>query len=98
LPNSVRITTAAGVTYMEYLQVSGGGRYRAELDGAGAGDTLDFTTPAGDSTFDVIGPMPTFAGGESIVVYNLAATGATANAYVGENRGAWLYSPDTRAE
>jgi len=38
----------------------------------------------------VIGTMPTFAGGESIVIYNLAASGTTANAYVGDNRGAYL--------
>jgi MSHA biogenesis protein MshO len=96
LPNSIRLTAAAGVTYLEYLQMSGGGRYRAELDSAGAGDTIDFTTPAGDSTFDVIGPMPAFAGGESIVVYNLASSGAIANAYSGDNRAAWLSNTATR--
>ena len=96
LPNSIRVTSVAGVTYIEYLQTSGGARYRAELDSGGAGDTLDFTTPAGDSTFDVIGPMPAFAGGESIVVYNLAASGATANAYGGDNRAAWLSNTPTQ--
>ena len=30
LPNSVRITSAGNVTYLEYLQTSGGGRYRAD--------------------------------------------------------------------
>jgi MSHA biogenesis protein MshO len=44
----------------------------------------------------VIGTMPTFAGGEFIVIYNLAASGTTANAYVGDNRGAYLsYTPST---
>jgi len=88
LPNSIRITTAGGVTYLEYLQTSGGGRYRAQADSGGAGDILDFTTP--DSSFDVLGALPAFSGGESIVIYNLAASGTTANAYAGDNRG--LYS------
>jgi MSHA biogenesis protein MshO len=87
LSNSIRITTAGNVTYLEYLQGSGGGRYRAEKDSGGGGIPLDFTAPA--ASFDVIGTMPAFAGGESIVIYNLASSGTTANAYVGDNRGAY---------
>jgi MSHA biogenesis protein MshO len=91
LPNSIRITefpASSGILYLEYLQASGGARYRAEPDSAGAGNPLDFT--AADSSFDVVGTMPPFAGGESIVVYNLASSGATANAYTGDNREAYL--------
>jgi len=94
LANSIRITefpAASGIWYLEYLQSSGGGRYRTEKDSSGAGLPLDFTAPA--ASFDVIGAMPTFAGGESIVIYNLAASGTTANAYVGDNRAA--YSSNT---
>lgn len=91
LPNSVRITTAGNVTYLEYLQTSGGGRYRAETDSVGAGDILDFVAP--DASFDVIGSMPALAAGNSIVVYNLSATGSSANAYSGDNRAA--YSSNT---
>ena len=97
LPNSIRITcvpagcAAGSVYYLEYLQSSGGGRYRAQPDSSGAGDILDFT--AADASFDVIGTMPAFAGGESIVIYNLAPSGTTANAYVGDNRAA--YSSNT---
>lgn len=88
LPNSMRVTAAGGVTYLEYLQTSGGGRYRAEVDSSGAGNILDFIDPLGDSSFDVIGTMPSFAGGEAIVVYNLNSDPAitTANAYFGDNR------------
>lgn len=99
LPNSIRTKSAGGVEYIEFLQTSGGGRYRAEVDSGGAGNILDFA--AADTTFDVIGAMPTFSGGESIVVYNLTAeettgggcAGATvattsANAYSGDNRQA----------
>src|SRR5215210_3821295 len=66
LPNSIRITTVAGVTYLEYLQTSGGARYRAQADSVGAGNILDFTVA--DASFDVLGTMPTFAVGDSIVI------------------------------
>src|SRR6185295_5257604 len=45
------------------------------------------------ATFDVIGPMPSLSAGNSIVVYNLAASGGTANAYAGDNRAS--YSSNT---
>src|SRR5207247_9769103 len=95
LSNSIRTTTVSGVLYLEYLQSSGGGRYRAENtnDPLNPGDPLDFTNPLGDSSFDVIGTMPTLAAGDSIVIYNLASSGTTANAYVGDNRGAYLSKP-----
>jgi MSHA biogenesis protein MshO len=91
LPNSIRITSAGNVTYLEYLQTSGGGRYRAEPDSSGTGNILDFVTA--DVSFDVIGTMPSLAAGNSIVIYNLSPTGSIANAYSGDNRGA--YSSNT---
>ncbi|MGQ0546252.1 MAG: prepilin-type N-terminal cleavage/methylation domain-containing protein [Betaproteobacteria bacterium] len=93
LPNSIRIVESppgSGVLYLEFLQTSGGGRYRAQADAGGGGDSLDFA--AADASFDVIGALPAFAGGESIVVYNLAASGAVANAYAGDNRAAYASS------
>jgi MSHA biogenesis protein MshO len=96
LPNSIRYACVpscgptTSVYYLEYLQTSGGGRYRAEKDNAGLGDTLDFTFA--DTSFDVVGPMPALAAGDSIVIYNLAATGTTANAYSGDNRRAYSSS------
>jgi len=87
LPNSIRISPAGNVIYLEYLQTSSGGRYRAAPDSAGAGDVLDFA--AADASFDVIGTMPALAAGNSIVIYNLSPTGSTANAYSGDNRGAY---------
>lgn len=87
LPNSVRVTTVGGVRYLEFLQTSGGGRYRAQLDSAGNGDTLDFTAP--DTTFDVIGPVPPLAAGDAIVVYNLGPGSTESDAYTGNNRTAY---------
>src|SRR5207302_10441618 len=84
---SIRTATVSGVAYLEYLQRSGGGRYRTEHDNGGGGNILDFTIADPDG-FDVIGPMPTLAAGDSIVIYNLVASGTTANAYAGDNRAA----------
>lgn len=95
LPNSIRITTAGGNTYLEYLQSSGGGRYRSDVDSGGGGDPLNFA--AADTTFNVIGPMPTLVAGDSIVIYNLNwdPAIATANAYVGDNRAAYASNTAT---
>lgn len=90
LPNSIRISEvppASGIWYLEFLQTSAGGRYRAQLDNSGGGDILDFSAP--DANFDVIGAMPAIAVGEWIVIYNLNPTGAVANAYAGDNREAF---------
>ncbi len=84
LSNSVRTTIAGGAVYLEYLQTSGGGRYRADVDSGGLGNTLDFS--AADTAFDVLGPAPVFTGGESIVVFNLGPGFVTADAYSGGNR------------
>lgn len=86
LPNSARVTTVGGRTYLEFLQTSGGGRYRVEVDSLGAGDVLDFA--AADGSFDVLGPAVTLAAGEQnqVVVFNLGIPGA--DAYAADNRSA----------
>ena len=86
LPNSIRIATVGNVQYFEFLPTSGGGRYRAQVTSAGAGNTLDFT--ALDTNFDVIGDMPTLTTTDSIVIYNLNPSGGVADAYTGDNRAA----------
>lgn len=87
LPNSVRVTTSGANTYLELLLLSGGGRYRAEVDSGGGGNPLDFT--AATTTFDVLGPAPG-AAGDSAVVFNLGSgfSGADAYAAAGNNRQA----------
>lgn len=82
LPNSIRVDGTG--KFVEFIETTDGGRYRAEPDSGGAGDILDFT--AADTSFDVIGPAPTLATGNQIVVYNLNSTGTTSNAYSGDNR------------
>lgn len=85
LPNSVRVDGTG--KYIEYLQTSGGGRYRAEVDSGGGGNTLDFTIA--DASFDVIGLMPSFAAGDQIVIYNLGSGSGSTDAYAGGNRAAF---------
>jgi MSHA biogenesis protein MshO len=80
LPNSIRI--AGGGQWLELLNTTGGGRYRARAPG----NILDFTQADTDG-FDVLGALSAApAAGEALVVYNLAATGAAGNAYLGDNR------------
>jgi len=88
LPNSVRVAGTCDGTatcFLEFLPAPSGGRYRAGP--GGTNDILDFT--AADTSFEVLGPMPTAAAaaGNQIVVYNLGITGA--DAYAGNNRTAY---------
>ncbi|MBK9021810.1 MAG: type II secretion system protein [Sulfuritalea sp.] len=88
LPNSLRVTTAGGVTYVEFIMTSAGGRYRFDDDGSTGGDFLSYTAVA-DTTFDVLGPVPAnpaIAPGDFIVIYNLGPGNAPADAYTGGNR------------
>jgi len=88
LPNSLRVTTASGVNYIEFIMTSGGGRYRDAGDGSTAGNVLSFTSAAA-TTFDVLGAMPAnpaMAANDFVVVYNLGPGNSPADAYVGGNR------------
>lgn len=79
LPNSIRVDATG--KYLEYLQTSGGGRYRSDVASDGSGDALDFT---GDTSFDVLGPMPSNAAlGDLVVIYNLGPGSGTTDAYQG---------------
>lgn len=86
LPNSIRTgTDGSGNPYVELLLTASGGRYLAEEDYPTAGNILDFATAA-NKTFDVVGPMPAVAAGNSVVVYNLGPNMSPADAYAGGNR------------
>ena len=84
LPNSLRVMTAGGVNYIEFIPTSGGGRYLAASEGLTTGDVLSFVDPS-DTSFRIVGYAPTvppIAANDYIVVYNLGAGYAPANAYV----------------
>ncbi|MCA3238578.1 MAG: type II secretion system protein [Curvibacter sp.] len=85
LPNSLRVTTVGGVSYIEFIMTTAGGRYRDPTDGSTAGNFLSFNNTASLS-FDVHGPLPPMAVGDFIVVYNLGPGYAPADAYTGGNR------------
>ncbi|MDP1698612.1 MAG: type II secretion system protein [Xanthomonadaceae bacterium] len=86
LPNSLRVT--CGGQCLEFLSSVDGGMYRAQVSSPLAippDDILDFTTT--DSSFDVLGGLRGVpVAGSQVVVYNLNATSASNNAYVGDNR------------
>ena len=81
VPNSVRLPTPGGSTYIEFLPTKTGGRYRANPDplsvvqcgGTLAEDILDFTVA--DSCFEIIGPAIDFAAGDQIVVGSTQSDG-----------------------
>jgi MSHA biogenesis protein MshO len=85
LPNSLRVATVGNDIYIEFIMTSAGGRYRDPADGSTGGNFLSFTDPL-DVSFDVHGPLPAMAIGDSIVVFNLGPGNAPADAYGGGNR------------
>ena len=88
LPNSVRVTASGSDFYIEFLPLTGVGRYRAQVAATGtAGDPLDFADAA-DTTFDVLGPMPTIGASSQMVINNLGTP--EGDAYSGNNRRAGL--------
>lgn len=71
LPNSVRQSG----NFIEFVPILDAGRYRAEVDNAGAGDILDFGSSV-DNTFDVLGPPVTIVAGAELVIFNLGQPGS----------------------
>lgn len=86
LPNSVRVVASGGSNYLEFIPTVGGGRYRqypTTQDATGTGNVLDFGTT--ETAFDVLGPVPVYAAGNYVAVFNLGF-GSASDAYVGNNR------------
>ncbi len=82
LPNSVRVVAVGTSSYLEFVPTLGGGRYRQYPASDGSGDSLDFNSS--DGAFDVVGPVPEYANGQSLCIYNLGP-GSGADAYAGNN-------------
>jgi MSHA biogenesis protein MshO len=107
LPNSVRVSTAAGVTYIEFLLVRVGGRYRSDAVGgsgacAAAGDALTFG--AADTCLTTIGNVPNISQvttSDFLVVFNLQPGTSNADAYqfsgTGGNKSLIAAAPVTSA-
>jgi MSHA biogenesis protein MshO len=82
VPNSIRLPAPSGSTYIEYLPIKAGGRYRATdiggtlcgtAGGGNAGDALSFTVA--DTCFTVIGPAVNAVAGDYIVVGSTQSSG-----------------------
>jgi len=80
LPNSVRNDAPA---FLEFAPIRDAGRYRADVDNAGAGDILNFGNSA-DGSFDVLGPTVNIAAGDQLVIFNLGQPGS--DVYAGSSR------------
>ncbi|MFN9028964.1 MAG: prepilin-type N-terminal cleavage/methylation domain-containing protein [Betaproteobacteria bacterium] len=86
LPNSVRVSTSGGTTFLELVPVLDAGRYRAaassgaEVTGT---DTLDVADPL-DTQFQVLGRPVTVPANAQLVIYNLGF--APFDVYEGSNR------------
>jgi MSHA biogenesis protein MshO len=75
LPNSVSVDGTGQI--LEFIPVTAAGRYRGEPGTSAGDDPLDFTN-AEDNSFDVLGPTVEIHSGDSVVVYNLGISGASA--------------------
>ena len=81
LPNSVQVHSASGVYYLDFLSVTGGGRYRAASDalavgapcGTASAAVLDFN--AVDTCFEALGSQVQFQPGDQVVINNLGIAG-----------------------
>ena len=81
LPNSVR----QPANFLEFVPIHDAGRYRADVDNGGSGNTLDFGSVT-DNSFDVLGPAVTITAGDELVIFNLGQTGS--DVYAGSSRRA----------
>jgi MSHA biogenesis protein MshO len=78
LPNSARISTAGGVTALEFLHVFDHGQYRVAQSSLGVGDPLLFPPSVSDLSFDVLGQLKKFS---EIVVGSGVGDCSYGNAY-----------------
>lgn len=91
VPNSLRIATSGGTSYIEFVPTKEGGRYRNVGDGSASGNYL-CTGNTPNAIFDVLGPMPGINMGDAIVVFNDASLNggpgcaSPSNVYCGGSR------------
>jgi MSHA biogenesis protein MshO len=84
VPNSARITTSGGTTFLEFVPVVDAGRYRHAASNSYPTQNDPLTvTDATDNSFQVLGPTVNVPSGSELVVLNLGY--GNANLYSGGN-------------
>jgi MSHA biogenesis protein MshO len=85
VPNSARITTSGGTTFLEYVPIVDSGRYRMAASGGNDPTGTDplVVTDATDASFQVLGPTVNVPAGSKLVVLNLGM--GNSNLYSGTN-------------
>lgn len=84
LPNSVRLASAGGVWWLQFIPTSAGGQYLAVEDNGSSGTPLSFTAQNAQG-FSVVGPMVAINVGDHIAIYNLGNGIDDADAYARTN-------------
>jgi len=83
-PNSARITTSGGTTYLEYVPIVDGGRYRhAVSNNFPSQNNPLIVTSSSNTSFGVLGPTINAPSGSQLVVWNLGT--GNSNLYSGTN-------------
>jgi MSHA biogenesis protein MshO len=90
LPNTVRVMTSGGVSYLEFMPLRTGGRYRADSSGActGGSGTNELAFDAADACFSALGPIlnsTDVAAGDLLVLNNYGTNFANQDAYAGSS-------------
>jgi MSHA biogenesis protein MshO len=90
VPNSARITSGGGTTFLEYVPIVDAGRYRAAVSNGNDPTGIDplNVNDATDGSFQVLGPTINAPAGSKLVVLNLGY--GNANLYSGTNIGSAL--------
>ena len=85
VPNSARITSSGGSTFLEYVPIVDSGRYRYAVSNGNDPTGTDplVVTDATDSSFQVLGPTVNIPAGSQLVVLNLGM--GNSNLYSGTN-------------
>ena len=84
VPNSARVTTSGGTTFLEYVPIVDAGRYRyAVSNNYPSQNNPLVVTSSSNSSFAVLGPTINAPSGAQVVVWNLG-TGSS-NLYSGTN-------------
>ena len=82
LRTAVPNTVSSGSSYVQFIPATGGGRYCTDADAC----TNKLVTGSASTQFDVLGPAPTVAAGNRIIIYNTGQAGL--DAYNNDNCGA----------